>query len=857
MLASSLLWFCRPVHLRSLIWAAAFFGFVAGSSTVEAAAPASAVAASQVANVPAAMPEVVRLTVAPAEVTLVDRDDSAQLIVTAELADGSLRDVTAEAKVEMSQAGFVMVAEARVVPIADGAGLLTVHWSPAAGGKTVEAKVPFTVAGLADDRFLNMTNDINPILSKHGCNSGGCHGKASGQNGFRLSLFGFDPMFDYEALVKHDRGRRLSPASPDRSLLLLKAVGKYPHGGGKRFDESSAEYRLLRRWVVQGMPFGTKDDPKVESIAVEPASRKLTADGKQQIRVVATYSDGKRRDVTREAEYKSQQPDIIDVDDRGQIRTLGTTGEGAVMVRYMGLVDVARVTVPFGTNLPADAYAAFAAAQGGAPLNIVDKHTLEKWKLLGIAPSPAIDDATFLRRAHIDLIGTLPEPAEITAFLNDPATDKRAKKIDALLGRGEYADYWSQKWGELLRNKRRNGDQAKRGTFAFAAWLRNAFAQNMPYDQIVRAVLTAQGNVSDNPPVIWYREVRNITHQVNDTAQLFLGTRINCANCHHHPYERWSQDDYWSFAAYFGRLGRKPGEVSGEDAIFVKKDGGVSNPMTNKPMKPRGLGGLESEYVRGEDPRGKLMDWLTERDNPFFAKAMVNRVWGHFMGIGLVDPVDDMRVTNPPSNPVLMDALAADFIAHNYDIHHLIRTIMNSRTYQLSAEPTEWNEKDRQNYARYYARRLPAEVLLDAVGKVTDKPERFGGLPAGTTAIALPDEAANSYFLEIFGRSIRETPCECGRSYEPSLSQLLHLMNSQETQNKIGDSKGRVAMHVAAKTPDEPFIEELYLRAFGRQPRQDELATALEYIKTEPERKAALEDLVWALLCSKEFMFNR
>lgn len=821
-------------------------GFVGASS---AAAPASALPKAEV-GVAAATAEVVKLSVAPAEVTLVDRDDSAQLIVTAELADGSLRDVTAEAKVEMSKAGFVMVADSRVVPVADGAGTLTVHLATV-GGKSVEAKVPFTVAGLAQDRKLNMTNDINPILSKHGCNSGGCHGKASGQNGFRLSLFGFDPLFDYEALVKHDRGRRMSPASPDRSLLLLKAVGKYPHGGGKRFDETSTEYKLLRRWIVQGMPYGTKDDPKVESIAVEPALRKLTADGKQQIRVVASYSDGSRRDVTREAEYKSQQPDIIDVDDRGAIRTLGTTGEGAVMVRYMGLVDVARVTVPFGTDLPADAYASF------RPANMVDKFTLEKWKLLGIAPSPGIDDETFLRRAHIDLIGTLPEPSEIAAFTADTSPDKRAKYVDTLFRRPEYADYWAQKWGELLRNKRRNGDQAKRGTFAFAAWLRNAFAQNMPYDQLVRSVLTAQGNVSDNPPVIWYREVRNITHQVNDTAQLFLGTRINCANCHHHPYEKWSQDDYWSFAAYFGRLGRKPGEVSGEDAIYVKKDGGVSNPMTNKAMKPRGLGGVESEYVRGEDPRGKLVDWMTERDNPFFARAMVNRVWGHFMGIGLVDPVDDMRVTNPPSNPALLDALAADFVAHNYDIQHLIRTVMTSRTYQLSAEPTEFNEKDRQNYARYYARRLPAEVLLDAVGKVTDKPERFNGLPQGTLAIALPDEAAGSYFLDIFGRSIRETPCECGRSYEPSLSQLLHLMNSQETQNKIGDGKGRVAKHIAAKQSDGPFIEELYLRAFGRKPRPEEMQTALDYIKTEPERKAALEDVVWALLCSKEFMFNR
>jgi hypothetical protein len=817
--------------------------------TVVGVSPAQGATSSQPGASPAARPAVVKLVVDPAAVILVDRDDAVQLVVTAQLADGSLRDVTAEAVVSLGDKNLVDVRGARIVPKADGKNVLRVEWKGIAGAAAAE--VPLEVRGLEVDRRLNMTNDIVPILSKHGCNGGGCHGKASGQNGFRLSLFGFDPKFDFEALVKQDRGRRLSPAAPDRSLLLTKATGQLPHGGGKRIEEDSDEYRLLRRWIVQGMPWGTDADPKVESIAVRPAARKLAADGKQQIRVVATYSDGSERDVTQEAEYKSQQPDIVDVSVGGEVRGLGTTGEAAVMVRYMGLVDVARLTVPFGENMQAEAYAAF------KPANFVDELTQAKWRLLGIAPSPAADDATFVRRAFVDLIGTLPQPEEVTAFVADASADKRSKLIDRLLERGEYADFWSQKWGELLRNKRRNGDQAKRGSFAFAAWLRNAFAQNMPYDQFVRQVITAQGNVSDNPPVIWYREVRNIVHQTNDTTQLFLGMRINCANCHHHPYEKWSQDDYWSFAAFYARLGRKPGEVSGEDAIYVKKDGGTNNPTTGKPMKPRGLGGPEIEYVRGDDPRQKLVDWMTERDNPYFAPAIVNRMWAHFMGIGLVDAVDDMRVTNPPSNPELLAALSKDFIEHGYDLRHLIRTIMNSRTYQLSSEPTALNEKDRQNYARYYARRLPAEVLLDAVGQVTGRPERFGGLPQGTRAIALPDESVDSYFLKVFGRSMRESPCECERSYEPSLSQLLHLMNSPETQNKIGAADGRVALAVKSKTPLDDVVTEFYLRAFGRKPRSDELQNAREHVGASADPKAGLEDVVWALLCSKEFLFNR
>ena len=441
------------------------------------------------------------------------------------------------------------------------------------------------------------------------------------------------------------------------------------------------------------------------------------------------------------------------------------------------------------------------------------------------------------------------------SFLADTDPEKRDKLVDRLLERNEYASYWSNQWGDLLRVKRGGNDGLKSGTFAFSGWLRNAFAQNMPYDQFVRAIITAQGESAENPPVNWYRHVRNTVAMVNDSSQLFMGTRISCANCHNHPYERITQDDYWGFGAFFSRVSFKRGQGN-EQSVFVKKDGGTNQPRTGQMMKPKGLGGQEYEYVRGEDPRQKLADWLTDPQNPFFAKAIVNRIWAHFMGTGLVESVDDMRVTNPPSNPELLEALAKDLTNYQFNLKHVMGTIMKSRAYSLSSTPIEENKTDRQNYARYTPRRLSAETLLDAVDSVTGSQEKFAGLPLGTRAIELPDESVPSYFLKVFGRSMRESACECERSYAPNLSQILHLMNSPEVQTKVSNDKSRLAAMIKAKKTDEQILTDFYLRAFGRNPLPAELKDATAMLAASKDHKGALEDFAWMFLNSKEFLFN-
>lgn len=791
------------------------------------------------------------IEVEPAEVTLLNADQSVQLLVTLKMSDGTLRDATDVATFKSDDQGakIASIKKGRVHPKADGAAAFDVSVDDPIQGKPVSGSVKVNVKNFSVVRQVHFVNEIGPILTKAGCNTGGCHGKSGGQNGFALSLLGFDTNKDYDAIVREGRGRRVFPAAPVQSLLLTKAIGAVAHGGGHRFDTDSRKYQLILRWIEQGMPKGKDDDPRVDRVDVFPKERILIGTKEQQLRVVAHYTDGSSEDVTHRAEYKSQQPEILSVDVDGSVTSLGVTGEGAIMVRYMGYVDVARVCIPYSRGLPDTEYAQF------KPKNFVDELVLLKWKKLGIAPSALCTDEEFIRRVSLDAIGTLPTPAEVRAFLADTAPAKRDYLIDRILERDEYAAYWANIWGDLLRNKRQ-GEEQKRGTFAFAEWIHNSFAQNKPYDQFVRDILTAQGEVGDNPPVNWYRHVRNQTHLVNDTAQLFLGTRVSCANCHNHPYEKLSQDDYWGFAAFFSRVGKKQGDVPADSAVFVAKTGETSQPRTGKQMKPKGLNGPQYDYVRGEDPRIKLVDWMTTPDNPYFAKALANRMWARFMGVGLVDAVDDMRATNPPSNPALLDALAKDFIEHKFDLKQLMKTIMKSQAYSLSSTPTPHNATDRQNYARYKPRRLPAEALFDAVCVATGMPEHYAGFPNGTRAIDLPDQAVGSYFLTTFGRSERETACECERSYAPNLSQTLHLMNSPEIQGKISDEKGFVASLLKRKKPSNEMIEEMYLRTYSRKPHADELKDAMSLLDSSKDRKAALEDFAWMLLNSKEFLFN-
>jgi hypothetical protein len=800
--------------------------------------------------------EIKTFTAVTKAITLKGIDDSSQLLLTAESTSGRLQDLTSDVTYEISDKAVATVSPTgRVLPLANGKTVIT--------AKFADKKVEITVTVVDCDKNLpiNFGNQIVPIFTKLGCNSGGCHGKASGQNGFRLSLLGFDPELDYTTLVKEGRGRRLFPASPENSLLLVKAVGIVAHGGGKKMEQNSDEYKLVRRWIAAGMPFGSKDDPTVKNISIVPEHRVLTRNNKQQFTVFAHYSDGSVVDITRRAQYESNDTEIAVVDPNALVRTLALSGEAAIMARYQGHVAVFRGTVPVGGQTPNYNF---------APNTLADNFTLKKWKELGLVPSELCSDEQFIRRVSLDLTGTLPTPAKLKAFLADGDPKKRDKLIDELLESPEYAYFFATKWADVLRVKRRGQPTRAYGTFGFHGWIKDSMARDKPYNEFAREILAATGDEQTSPPVVWYKELATPENFVDDTAQVFLGQRLACAQCHHHPYEKWSQDDYWGLAAFFGRVQRKNVVIPGQDpnnqntrlAVFSKSTGPVNNKRTGQVAPTKPLDGTPMDIGPEEDPRQRLVDWMTAKENPFFAKAVANRYWAHFFGRGIVDPLDDMRVTNPPSNPELLDALAKDFVEHGYSLKHLVRTLVKSRTYQLSSTPNDFNKHDKQNYARYYPRRMPAEVLLDAVNQVTDSPTAFGGLPTDThapkRAIMLPDESFQSYFLDVFGRPQRISASESERVSEANLAQALHLLNSDEVQQKLTRAGGRADTLSKDMRPDAEKVEELFLWAFGRKPEKVQLDKALEHIaKHKDNKKVAYENILWALLNTKEFIFNQ
>lgn len=800
--------------------------------------------------------EIKALAVSPDKITLKGADDSQQLILTATLDADRTQDLSSDAKYAVADPKIARVTSTgRVVPLADGSTEITATY----GDKT--AKVAVTVANTQVSLPINFPNQVTPIFTKLGCNSGGCHGKASGQNGFKLSLLGFEPELDYMTLVKEARGRRVFPASPDNSLLLQKAIGQIPHGGGKKMDKDSDEYRVLRRWIASGLPYGKPEDPVVTKISVAPDKRILSRNNKQQISVLAHYSNGAVEDITRRAQYESNDTEIAGVDTAGLVRTFGSSGESAIMVRYQGHVAVFRATVPLGVKIPDYQF---------PYKTLVDQFTHAKYKQLGLVPAELCSDEEFIRRASLDICGTLPTPTEVIAFAADKDPNKRDKLVDALLERPEYSYYFANKWADILRVKRRGQNTNAPGTFAFHDWIREAIATDKPYDQFIREVIAATGDENSHPPTVWYKEVREAQQFTDDVAQVFFGLRLACAQCHHHPYEKWSQDDYWGIAAFYGRIGRKqfvePGGFQNQPnqlvRLFTKRDGSVTNKRTQQASLLKPLDAAALDVPPGEDPRQRLVDWMVSPTNPFVARALVNRYWAHFFGRGIVDPLDDMRVTNPASNEELLDALAKEFVAGKYSLKNVVRTIAKSRTYQLSAIPNEFNKMDKQNYARFYPRRMSAEVLLDAVGQVTDSPTTFGNLPqdvnAPRRAIMLPDESYSNYFLEVFGKPNRTSACECERVSEANLAQALHLLNSDEIQGKLSRGGAR-ADALAKDTKDEKAkIEELFLWCFARKPTQAELDTALAHIaKVGPQnKKVAYENILWALVNTKEFVFN-
>jgi len=771
------------------------------------------------------------------------QDSRQQLVVSGKFSSGQLRDLTSAATYEVAPAGIVTVEKSGlVIPRADGTATITARTAQGPAGTLKVAVIHF-----GHDPLVNFPNQIVPIFTKLGCNSGGCHGKASGQNGFKLSLLGFEPTEDYEHLVKEGRGRRLFPASPDKSLLLLKPIGEAPHGGGTRLEADSHSYRLMRRWILQGMPYGNDSDPTVARIEVFPTERTMPQKGEQQLLVIAHYTNGVTEDVTSTVKFEPNNPEMAEVGVSGLVKTLDLTGDVAVMARYQGQVGVFRASVPLGVPVESTP----------PPKNFVDDLVFKKLKTLGVPPSGVCDDATFLRRSAIDIAGRLPTPEETQKFLTDTNPAKREAWVDTLLASTDYADYFASKWNTILRNKRRNETYA-RGTRIFHDWIRDSLHTNMPFDQIARQLLTATGEIGQNPPVAWYREVKDANEQVEDTAQLFLGLRIQCARCHHHPFEKWSQQDYYGFAAFFSRMQRKPGAQFGEERIVhARGTPTATNPKTQKAVPPTGLGAAPATVANDDDPRQKLVDWMTAPDNKFFAPALVNRYWKHFFSRGLVDPEDDMRVTNPATNQELLDALAKHFIDGKFDLKMLVRTICTSQVYQLASTPNDFNANDKQNYSRYYPKRLPAEVLLDAIDAVTESKTGFGGVPQSVRAVQLPDSGFNSYFLTVFGRPESTSACECERSSEANLAQSLHLLNSSEVQGKLSAASGRAALLAADKahSPQEK-IREIYLRVYSREPLADEAAVALAHLTKSKDEKLAFEDILWALVNTKEFLFN-
>ncbi len=753
------------------------------------------------AGVPVARPmaPVVALQIEPAEILLGRTNRQQQLQVTAALEDGTSADVTRRVELSLSDGQLARLDGTTVVGLRDGAGVVDVRL----GDQRTRAEL--RIRDFSQYPPVHFANDVVPVLSKLGCNSGGCHGKASGQNGFKLSVFGFDPEADYNALVKEARGRRVFPASPADSLLIAKPSGRIPHGGGQRLPRDSADYELLVEWIHQGMPVGESGAATVVGMRVSPADRVMRFGEEQQILTTAVYSDDSRRDVTAAAAYASNATLVAEVDARGLVHVGQTPGQAAITVNYMGHIRAVEMQVP---------RPGLARPYPQQPVNnAIDPLVWAKLEKMGILPSELADDATFLRRAYLDTIGTLPTSDEVRQFLADARADKRSLWIDRLLQHERYADLCALKWSDILLVDRNR--LAERGAFEFHQWLREQFAGNRPYDQWVRELITASGNSGTRGPANFYRAVDTPDAAARTLSQALLGVRVECAQCHHHPFEKWSQDDFYGLAGFFNGLERR--QIAA-DRVLVYHAGYRETriPLSNRLVTTRPLDAPAPANLDQGDPRVKLAAWMTDPANPWFARLACNRLWKQFFGRGLVEPEDDLRSTNPATNEPLLAHLAAQLVRDGYDLKRLMRSLLTSRVYQLSSVPNATNVDDEQNFSRHYVRRLPAEVMLDAISDVTLVPEPFAGRPPNTRAIELWDNRLPSYFLEIFGRPLRTSPCECGRSSEPTMAQALHLMNAPEIEARLSDERGRVARLIVSGAGMPEIVDELCLAALGR-----------------------------------------
>ncbi len=785
----------------------------------------------------------IKLIVHPAKVTLSGPRDQQRLGVLGKYSQERQWELNSTAKFRSLDPTIALVDEKGIVlPAGDGSTAIRVEF----GGKVAE--IPVQVSNAKADQLVDFSREIVPVLTRVGCNQGACHGSQHGKGGFKLSLLGFDPTFDYAQIVQSAEGRRVVLSEPERSILLLKPSLIMEHGGGERFQVGSSHYNLIKRWLEDGAPEPSVKDPIVTGLEVWPKQRTMVPGEEQQILVKATWEDGVQKDVTSTAQFDTLNEGVAKVSPNGRITANGK-GETYIMVRFGGQATVVQVTMPYSEL---DGFPDY------PPNNFVDEKLVAKWKELGLTPSPLCSDEEFFRRIHLDTIGTLPRPSDIKAFLADESSDKRAKAIDKVLNRPEFVDYWALKWGDLLRINRRLLQD--RGMWSFHNWIRGSIRDNKPMDQMVREIITAEGSTFTEGPANFYMTSRTPADWAETTSQLFLGVRIGCAKCHHHPFEKWSQDDYYGMTAFFVRLGTKNSQEFGlfgrEQVVYLKDTGDQRHPRKGGVVQPHPLGGPEMSDPL--DRRVKLAEWITDAKNPYFARNIVNRFWGYYMGRGLVEPLDDLRATNPASNPELLDALSVDFVKHKYDLKHLLRTIMNSRAYQLSSAATPGNKVDVQNvhFTRFTVRRLTAEQMADAIDSATGTLTKYPGLPLGTRAIQLPDAEVQSFFLDVFGRPPRKITCECERTSQPNIGQALHLLNGDFLNRKLADSKGRIAQMFKAKKKPSEMVEELYLVTLSRLPSTEEVARAERWISEAPNPREGVQDFLWVLINSREFLFN-
>ncbi len=724
--------------------------------------------------------------------------------------------------------------------------------SLAAGDRPPSSPAETTVVDAATGSSFR--NHVIPVLTKAGCNSGACHGAAAGKNGFALTLRGYDPDADYDALTRQAAGRRVNRLDPARSLVLMKPTEAVPHLGGRRFDPESAEYNVLARWIAAGMPPPSSADPQIERLEVVPARQTLAPGAAAQLRVVARFSDGHAEDVTRWARFATADENVASVDERGAITVKGP-GETAVSIGYLTAVAAARVTSPFPNRVDDEVYARSPRA------NYIDGLALKKLRELNLAPSARSTDHEFIRRAFLDAAGILPTAGEVEAFLRDPGADKRTRLVDGLLARPEFDDYWAYRWSDvLLVSSRKLGPNNVK---AFYNWIRASVAANMPWDAFVRELATASGRSTEVGAVNYFVIHRNQIDLAENFTQAFLGLTLTCARCHNHPMEKWTQRDYYAFANLFSRVSVKddPGAKADAALVVSTRQGEIRHPRTGEVLPPTPLDGTPMPPEAAEDRRAYLAAWLTAPDNPLFARTLVNRVWANFFGRGLVHPADDLRATNPASNEELLAAVAKDFVEGGFDVKRLIRTIMLSEAYQRSSVPNDTNAADDRYLSHYVPKRLPAEVMLDAISQVTQVPERFAGHPRGTRALQLPDTRIDSYFLDIFGRPARAITSTSERMQDPTLTQALHAINGETLNAKLSAHEGFVTELARPDASNETVVERLYLAALSRPPTADErtrLSGVLAAAGPAPApRRAAIEDLAWAVLTSREFLFVR